>query len=257
MIPWIESHTIAFGPLTIHTWGLLVAIAFIVAASIAARRATAKGLDPKIMWDAAFWVFIAAVVGSRLFHVVFYDPHFYLQHPLAAIDPTAPGFAILGGIAGGALAAWIYLRRKKVAFMAYADAMAWALPWGFGIGRIGCFLIHDHPGTLTHSLLGVRYPDGAIRHDLGLELSLFGFALGGALLIINAVAKRKKIACMNAPGFWVGIFLVFDGVGRFFLDFLRIADVRWGPLTPTQWALLGSVALGLWLLREQRKCLHI
>lgn len=253
MIPWIESHVIVFGPLNIRTWGLFVAMGFIVATTIAGRRAKAKGLDPKIVWDAAFWIFGAAIVGSRLFHVLFYQPLYYVRNPLAVLDPTAPGYAILGGIIGGVIAGLFYIRRKKGDVLKYADVVAWALPWGFGIGRIGCFLIHDHPGTLTHSLLGVRYPEGVIRHDLGLDLSLFGFGLGLAFLIVQAVGKRSFASWMNAPGFWAGLFLVADGIGRFALDFLRIGETRWGPLTPTQWVLLASVAFGVWLMNRARR----
>ncbi len=246
MIPWIESHVFHLGPIPIQTWGTFVAAGFLIATWVASKRAKSKGLDDKVIWDLAFWLFLSSMIGARLFHVLFYEPVYYSTHLLEIIDPTKPGFAIMGGIIGGALAAWIYLRKKKLDFIAYADVMAWGLPLGCGIGRIGCFLIHDHPGTLTSFVGGVKYPDGQIRHDLGLELSILGFTI---MLIFLALNRKKTWK----PGFWVGAFLILDGVGRFFLDFLRIVDRRYAGLTPTQWLLILTTSLGVWLVAKSCK----
>jgi len=243
MIPLIELRTINIGPIALQAWGTFVAAGFLFATWLAARRAVAKKLDPKMVWDMAFWIFLAGMLGSRLFHVLFYDPAYYLAHPFDAIDPRAPGFAIMGGIIGGAAAAYLFAKRKKLDFIAYADTLAWGLPWGCGIGRIGCFLIHDHPGTLSSFVLAAKYPDGKTRHDLGLYLSMVGLAIGLTFLLVDHRLEKKTRA-----GFWVGLFLVLDGVIRFSLDFLRTVDRRIWILTPTQWILLASVALGAWLL---------
>jgi phosphatidylglycerol:prolipoprotein diacylglycerol transferase len=243
VIPWIASQTITIGPISLQTWGAFVAAGFLVATWAAARRASKKRLDPKMVWDMAFWIFLAGMVGSRIFHVLFYDPGYYLAHPLEAIDPRAPGFAIMGGIIGGAAAAYVFAKRKRLDFIAYADTLAWGVPWGCGIGRIGCFLIHDHPGTLSSFVLAVKYPDGKTRHDLGLYLSIVGFVIGLTFLLVDRRMGKKMHA-----GFWVGLFLVLDGVIRFALDFFRVVDRRIWILTPTQWVLVASVATGAWLL---------
>ncbi len=244
MIPWIESHTYQIGPLTLQTWGTFVGAAFFVATWIAVQRAHRLGLQAQVVWDMAVWICIAAMLGSRLFHVVLYNPGYYLQHPLEAVDPRLPGFAIMGGILCGAAAAWYVAKKKGLDVIAYADALAWGVPWGCGIGRIGCFLIHDHPGTLTSFVGGVKYPDGQVRHDLGLYLSVLGFGIGLLFLLLN----RKK----RSPGFWIAAFFILDGVARFALDFLRIADRRIFYLTPTQWMLIGTVGVAVWFTRWKR-----
>ncbi len=242
MIPFFESHQYFLGPLRLQTWGTFVAIGFLAGTFIASRRASKKGLDPAVVWDLAFWAFLSAMVGSRLFHVIFYEPVYYLAHPLEIINPLAPGYAIFGGFAGAASAVWFFAKRKGLDFLAYADIMAWGLPWGCGIGRIGCFLIHDHPGTLTSFVGAVKYPGGS-RHDLGLYLSVFGFVLGLVFLLLDRKPRRK--------GFWVVAFLVAESLSRFFLDFLRVADTRYGPLTPTQWTVI--LIFSLCLLLNKRK----
>jgi phosphatidylglycerol:prolipoprotein diacylglycerol transferase len=136
-------------------------------------------------------------------------------------------------------------RKHKLDWMAYADTIMWGVPWGCGVGRIGCFLIHDHPGTLSHSLLAVKYPDGQSRHDLGLYLSLIGFATGILFLWLN----RKQ----RAPGFWLGSYMIIEGITRFSLDFLRIADARYFGLTPTQYVAVPMFAIGVWLVMGRKK----
>lgn len=203
------------------------------------------GLERRHVWDVAGWILVAAFVGARAFHVALYDPAYYLAHPWEAVDPRAPGFSMFGGFIGAALVFWWYVRRHALDLVAYADALIWGVPWGCGVGRIGCFLIHDHPGTLTHAYLGVRYPDGQTRHDLGLYLSLIGFALGGVFLFLN----RKK----RAPGFWIGVFMVVEGAARFSLDFLRVADARYLGLTPTQYLSVPLMVAGVVVLTRLRK----
>lgn len=243
MIPFISSQTYTLFGLTFQTWGTLVALGFIIATWIASRRAKQNGLDPNHILELAFWIFLASFIGARILHVLVYEPQYYLAHPWEVIDPRKPGFAIFGGFMGAAVAFFWYARRHALDWIQYADTLMWGLPWGCGIGRLGCFLIHDHPGTLTHFILGVKYPDGSVRHDLGLYLSLIGFTTGGAFLYLN----RKQ----RAPGFWFGTYMMIEGVTRFCLDFLRIVDVRYLGLTPTQYLSLPLFLVGAWLAFRQ------
>lgn len=244
MLPWIESHTYHVGPLVLQTWGTFVAAGFLLGGWLAARRARTHGLDPKRVWDMVFWIFIAAFIGARLFHVLFYEPGYYLVHLWEAIDPRKPGYAIMGGFLGAAVAFYTIVRRHTLDLFAYADTLIWGLPWGCGVGRIGCFLIHDHPGTLTSFALGVKYPDGETRHDLGLYLSLFGFAIGVMFVLLDR--KRRK------TGFYAGLFLMIYGIGRFLLDFLRVFDRQIIGLTPTQWILILFVLAGVGIFYRHR-----
>lgn len=245
MIPYIGVTTYTILGIPFQVWGTMIAIAYGIGTYIAYRRAIEKKLDPQLVLDLAFWIFIAAFVGARLYHVLVYEPGYYLTHPLQILDLRRPGYAIFGGFMGAALVTIFLVHKRAVSFLSYADVLIWGLPWGCGIGRIGCFLIHDHPGTLSNSLLAVKYPDGQARHDLGLYLSLIGFATGILFLVLNRRPRQ--------PGFWLGVFLVIEAFSRFFLDFLRINDVRYARLTPTQWLSIPLLALGLWFLRTAHR----
>ncbi|MBI4599076.1 prolipoprotein diacylglyceryl transferase [Candidatus Uhrbacteria bacterium] len=249
MIPYFQFTQIHLGPLTIQVWGLLVALGFLAGTQAAAWMARKRGLDSAVLWDLLGWIAVAALVCARLFHVFVYEPQYYLAHPFEIPAIWQGGLSSIGGFIGGSVAGLLLLRRRKLDVWTYADAALFGLPLGYAVGRIGCFLIHDHPGTATDFFLGVRFPDGIVRHDLGLYLSLDAWVLFALFLVL---AKRKA-----APGTYVTVFLVWYGVSRFFLDFLRasggaIVDTRYFSLTPAQYASLLMVAGGIW----SAHCMH-
>ena len=246
MVPFIHSTTYAIFGLHLQTWGTLVAIGYAVGTWIAYDRAKRRGLDPERVLHFSFWIFLWAFLGARLVHVFLYEPGYFLQHPWEALDPRQTGWSMFGGLIGAAVAFFWSMRHQAwLETLTYADTLVWGLPWGCGIGRIGCFLIHDHPGTLTHGILGVRYPDGLVRHDLGLYLSLVGFATGLLFLFFNRHCR--------APGWYFGCYLVIEGFMRFYLDFLRIADTRYAGLTPTQYLSVPLIVAGAWILHRGRR----
>lgn len=241
MLPWFQFTTIHIGFLTIQVWGLMVALGIFSATYVASQKAKRDGLDPNIVWDLAFWIIVSAFIGARLFEFV-YDPALYLAHPIELLKFWQGGFSEMGGFIGAIIALFIFFRSKKLDTWRYADCAAYGLPLGFGIGRIGCFLIHDHPGTLTHFMLGVKYPDG-VRHDNGLYLSIEGFLI----FLLFVVLDRKHAK----PKTFVIAFLILHGIIRFFLDFLRIIDARYFFLTPAQYISIAMVIVGIFFLLKR------
>lgn len=240
MLPYLHWTHITIGPLTLQVWGLFVAAGFLLGAYMAGRLATARGDHAKVIWDVVPWLMVAGLVGGRLGHVLLYDPRYFLANPAEIPAVWHGGASMFGGlIAAGAVMVW-RLRKANVDVWRYADVMAFGLPFGKWLGRIGCFLIHDHPGTATDFVLGVQYPDGTIRHDLGLYLSLNAFVLG--LLFLWLSRKERPV------GTYLGVFAVWYGVTRFFLDFLRVADTRYGALTPAQYLSILLVVYGVGVL---------
>lgn len=248
MIPYIKLTTISLGPVTIQVWGLMVALGILAGAWAAARMARHRGQDEKIIWDLSVWVIVGAFAMARVF-MVLYEPAQYLADPLELFAIWHGGFSVIGGFLGAAIAGIWFLRRKRVDVYAYADTAVFGLPLGLFIGRIGCFLIHDHPGTLTDFALGVKYPDG-VRHDHGLYLSINGLAL---FLVFLWLARRGA-----KTGAYLIVFLIWYGIVRFFLDFLRatngpIVDARYFSLTPAQYGAIAMTALGAWMFLRRRK----
>ena len=242
MIPYIQFTTIPLGPLTIQVWGLFVAMGILAGGWAAARMARHRGQDEKLVWDLSVWVIVGAFVMARVLFVV-YEPAVFSKDPLEFFRIWHGGFSIMGGFLGAMIAGVWFLRRRHVDVHAYADTAIFGLPLGIFIGRIGCFLIHDHPGTLTNFALGVKYPDG-VRHDHGLYDSLNGLVL--FLLFLWLAHKKVK------TGTYIVVFLIWYGSVRFFLDFLRatngaIVDTRYFSLTPAQYLAVVMVVGGVWM----------
>ena len=148
----------------------------------------------------------------------------------------------MGGFFGAAVCAIWYLKKKKANLLLTADTIIFGLPIGLWVGRMGCFLIHDHPGKETVFPLGVLYPDGIVRHDHGFYLSLNGLLLA---LVFFWMAKRKV-----RTGMYLVVFLCWYGIVRFALDFFRaaeggIVDDRYFGLTPAQYMSVAMITVGI------------
>ncbi|MEY4723019.1 MAG: hypothetical protein RLZZ324_532 [Candidatus Parcubacteria bacterium] len=254
MIPFFEAHVIPIGPVVIQVWGLLAATGIAVAIMLGRSEARRRKMDPEVFTDLAAWCVIGGLIGARVFYSLAYAPGAFFADPLSIIRIWQGGMSMFGGLLGGALGAWLCMRGDKHAFAKYADVVAYVLPLGYAIARIGCFLIHDHPGTLSHSFLAVRYPNGA-RFDLGLLMMLVGFGIYVLFVLLNrraermAAARGEAVSAARRPSF-VRLFMVCYGVSRFLLDFLRAkdlpgADARYFGLTPAQYLSLAFVALGV------------
>lgn len=229
MIPWFQYTAIHIGPLTLYVWGIFAALGLLVGAWIAARLAKERGLKQELIWDLAAVAGIAGIIGGRVFHILFYQFETYLADPASMLALWDGGISIIGSMLGAVIAVLFFLKKKKEAMLPYLDTATFGFPLGYAIGRIGCFLIHDHPGTLTHFVLGVKFPDG-VRHDLGLYEALNGLGLFALFLVLKKRGAK--------PPTFLSAFLLWYGSTRFLLDFLRATDARFLGLTPAQYVSL-------------------
>lgn len=250
MIPYVYIPIINLGPITIQVWGLMVSLGILTSLLIAKNILARRGIQDDNLVSLAVWIILAAFLGARLAHALFYEPRTFTADPLEFFRVWHGGFSSFGGFVGGAIAGILYIRKNKLPQLAYVDAILVALPWGWAIGRVGCFLIHDHPGTLTGGILGVRYPGGA-RFDLGFIEILNGLSAGLVILIARRFFKKDAVA----PAFGV----VWYAVARFFTEFLRASDVpasdaRYLGLTPAQYGSAVLAALAVYfIIKHTRK----
>ncbi len=175
MIPWIEYQSINVGFLKLNVWGIFVSLGFLAGMVVAYFELKKKKLEVNRVYDLAFWIILSALIGGRLLYVAEHL-NIYFSAPFEILKLWQGGMSVYGGFLGAILASVLYLKKYKLDFWQYADAVVFGLPLGLFIGRLGCFFIHDHPGAKTDFFLGVAYPGGA-RHDLGLYDSLGGLIL--------------------------------------------------------------------------------
>jgi len=244
VLPYFTLIQLHLGPIAIQAWGLFVTLGFVVGGAVASWLTKRRGLKPEVVWDMLGWLLLSSMVFGRVFFVLFYYPGYFIERPLEVFAIWQGGMSMMGGLFGAALVAIIYFKRKKLDWFQYSDAIIFGLPIGYAIGRIGCFLIHDHPGIPTSFFLGVQYPDGIIRHDLGLYEIFVGLIL---FLIFLAWQKRAKV------GFFLSTFLIGYGVARLLLDFLRLDDPRFAFLTAGQYFGLLLLAGGILVFVKSQK----
>lgn len=247
-------------PFTIYSLGVLWALAAVCAGYVVRLELKRSRLDPELASSMVFAAAAGGLVGARLLFILEEWNHF-LRSPWDFIFSSA-GFSWYGGLIGGTIAvAWL-VGRHGIFWLKAADISAPALAFGYGVGRIGCFLAGDATwGKVTEvpwamafpnavagwvdPLTGVPYPPGVRVHPTQLYefvLSLFVF---GVLWIL-----RKKHS-PHGTIFW--LYLVLAGSMRFFVEFWRANPVVGLGMTEYQWISLAVVALGLLqVLRQQR-----
>ena len=230
MIPYFQFISFQVGPLTLYVWGFFVAAGIVLGLLVSARNARRFGLDPEAVAEAGFWTAVFGFLGGRLGHIVFYNAADYLRDPLEIFRVWRGGFSSLGGFLAGAIFFAVYRARKRISMLGLADALSFGFLFAWALGRVGCFLIHDHPGRPWNGFLSVNYPDTP-RWDLGLIEMLTALVLiPGAIL---AARHLKKPGLLTAA-VWLPYLTI-----RFFTDFLRAVDLpgsdaRFFGLTPMQ-----------------------
>jgi phosphatidylglycerol:prolipoprotein diacylglycerol transferase len=247
MIPYFSLSSFALGPLQIQVWGLAVAFGMLVGVLLARRLALKAGLDGEVVLDLAVWTLIPALVAARIFFFLLYDFGALMAEPWSIVRIWDGGMSSFGGYLGAAIGGLAYMRHRRLPFRPYAEVAAYVLPLGYGIGRLGCFFIHDHPGVLSDCFFAVAFPDGS-RLDHGLLLSLFGFAL----FVLFALLRRFGWKVGQDRWRYVPTLLLVYGLTRFVLDFFRAwdltqSDVRYLYLTPSQYGALIFVVIGIML----------
>lgn len=237
MIPFFQWTHFSLFSIPIQVWGLMVALGFLIGAKVAESHLKRLKLEEKVVGEMLGWMALSAIIFSRLFHVLFYEPESYLAQPAEIFRIWEGGMSIYGGILAATVTAVLMLRRRKLDVWKYADAIIFGLPIGLAIGRLGCFFIHDHPGTATDFFLGIKYPDGTTRHDLGLYESLSSLAL----FLFFLVLYKKRVQ----QGWYLATFALWYGATRFFMDFLRVIDTRYLGLTPAQYLSIALFIFGI------------
>ncbi|MEX1364578.1 MAG: prolipoprotein diacylglyceryl transferase family protein [Nannocystaceae bacterium] len=248
------------GPLKLQLFGPLVATGVIVGWYRCLKYARLKDLDEYLFRDYLFWLLVAAFTISHWVSVIFYFPHQIEEDPLVLLQ-IWNGLSSVGGFFGAFVGMMVYLRwycaRQPVGaqpVMVYADATIFGLLAGWCFGRMGCSLVHDHPGKIVPegTFLAVGpWPDGTWRYDLGLVELMFVVCLMGFVYLFSKWDQWK-------PGRLVGLVATTYAPFRFFLDSLRAEepargvistpDERYLGLTPAQWFTIAFLMAGLWLL---------
>jgi phosphatidylglycerol:prolipoprotein diacylglycerol transferase len=256
-LQWKILPRIHLGPLAISPHGVGIAVGFLVGAQLMVRRARKYGgPDEADLWNAVFYGLIGAIVGARvgyvLGHVAQVTDHG--NHLVGVFEVWQGGISLLGGIFGGILAAFPYLRKHRMGFWRTMDLVAPNLAIGIVIGRIGDLIIGDHLGkpttlpfgwhclgvdpgssaplsaSLYRQALAQGHPPSLGCYDLALhQTALYDFVSTIFLASLLLWLGRRQ----HRTGFLIIVFTIWYGTARLITDFLRV-DRRYLGLTGSQ-----------------------
>lgn len=260
MIPYLH-----LGPLTVPTFGLMVAMALIISAYILQADFDRRGFNtnvpispgfPNFLLDAFTMITLAGLMGiasAKLYHLL-ESPSEFFANPCGLFF-TRTGFAWFGGFLGG-FGTMVFLGvRARLPFREFLDACSPAAAVGYGIGRIGCLLSGDGDyGKPTSLPWGMSFPDGIVPttelvHPAPLYEFLIWCAIGVVLWKLGSkVTKGKK-----THGEIFAYYLLLTGAARFLVEIIRINPPWILGMSNAQVASVVSVLIGIVLLLKWRK----
>ncbi|CAN5414280.1 prolipoprotein diacylglyceryl transferase [soil metagenome] len=226
-IPKIGS----FGPFPIHTFGVVMLIAFVASMALARARAWKFGISLAQVGDASFWALIAGVLGAR---VVFIGQEwgYYSKHLDEVFSLKFSGLTSFGGLIFAVIALLFWAKRNKIAPARLFDSMAPAFLLGSAIGRVACFMngccyggVCDPHAFLATQFVGVK--------GFHLPAQLYDAAMDG-LFLLGLLAWEKRGLRMGQA---TGLAIAGYGLARFIYEFWRAgtdSEVAQGLATSTR-----------------------
>jgi phosphatidylglycerol:prolipoprotein diacylglycerol transferase len=237
------------GPLTLQTFGLMFALAFLAAGALIAKRLREIGKPVDWAYEMVFSALAGGVVGSRVYFLV--QNWDSVKHDLLGNLFSGSGLVWYGGAIGGALAVLLWARYRDFLGLVLLDLAAPALALGYAIGRCGCQLSGDGDyGKPWGGPWAMSYPDGTVPTDRTVHPTPVyeTLAMGLGAWMLWQLRDRFRTGVLFA------IYLLYAGAERFLVEFLRRNNEVALGLTAAQWESLAMVLAGAaWLFAVRRR----
>jgi phosphatidylglycerol:prolipoprotein diacylglycerol transferase len=238
---------IHIGPLTLGTYGIMVATGLICAFFVirAELRRRSYGAEAENIIGTTG---LAGLVGARLYHLL-EAPSEFFAHPLRLLFSTT-GFAWFGAVIGGFVALVLLARHYQMKILLMLDIASPAAAIGYGVGRIGCLISGDGDyGIPTALPWGMSFPNGLVPTTEKVHPTPIYEFLGAMLIgyILWRVGARA-IDGLRPAGEVFALYLILTGVARFLVEIIRINPRSFFGLTNAQAASIASVLAGVFLL---------
>jgi phosphatidylglycerol:prolipoprotein diacylglycerol transferase len=262
--PAIDPTLFEVGPLAIRWYalayiaGLLLGWWYIL--RLVRDKASAfavRGMQSKFVDDFFVWATAGVILGGRTGYVLFYNPAYYLVHPVEVFYVWQGGMSFHGGLLGVIAAMGLFAWHRKIGFFTIADPVACAAPIGLFFGRIANFINQELWGRVTDVPWAVVFPKAGPepRH----ASQLYEAGLEGAVLFAVLWFLLRRTDASQRPGYLSGVFLLGYSVARAFVEMFRQPDPQLGFLfegtTITMGQLLSApmILLGVYLIIRGRR----
>ncbi len=209
------------------------------------------------VWDFIFYCLVGVLLGSRIF-MILWEPGVYLSNPIELLYFWRGGMSFHGGFVGIVAAAWIFCWRKRVPFLQLADLMSFPALLALALGRIANFMNGELVGRAFDGSWCVVFPgETECRHPSTLYAAGKRFLVAGWLYVLS----MKQVVSGFMPGFIFWNFVLFEGLGRFVVDFWR-EDILYYGLSLGQWMSMVMVIVAVIVLyrlygKEWKKILSV
>ncbi len=248
--PAIDPVALQIGPLAVRWYGLMYMIGFAAGWSLGRWRASrpGSGWTAREVDDLIALCMFGLIIGARVGYVLFYDPAYFLAHPMDVLAIWKGGMSFHGGLAGICLCLWWFGKKTGRTFTQMGDFLTPLCAPGLLAGRMGNFINGELFGRPTDLPWGMVFPGGGIapRHPSQLyEAGLEGVALFAIVWLFSA--KKRPTGAVG------GLFALLYGSFRFLVEFVRQPDPQLGFiafdwLTMGQLLSLPLMLIGAWLL---------
>ena len=254
--PQFDPVAVSLGPLAVRWYGLMYLAGFVAFLLLGRRRAAAQpwhGVTVEHLDDLLTYGVFGVILGGRLGQVLFYEPDYYLAHPMEILAVWKGGMSFHGGFLGVLGAMWLWGRRHGKTFFAVTDFIAPLVPLGLMAGRIGNFINGELWGRVADPALpwAMVFPhvDALPRHPSPLyQAAGEGFLL--FVLLWWYAGKQRPRGAVS------GLFLVGYGVLRFGAEYFREPDAGIFGLSYAvsmgQWLSLPMIVVGIFLMTRRR-----
>lgn len=237
-----------FGPITIYSYGVMMALGFISAGWTLGLELQRRGKDPNLASTFVLWAAVGGLLGARILFIA-EEWRAFLNDPWPLLF-TGAGFVWYGGLIGGIVGVSLCIYRYGLSWGEMMDAVAPSIALGHGIGRIGCHLAGDGDwGPPTTLPWGVAYPNAIVGWDFppGVRVHPTPLYETAAYLLIFAFLWSRR-AKPSATGTQFGWYLLLASTARFFLEFVRINPPLLFGLSEAQLLSIFLVSAGAFLV---------
>jgi phosphatidylglycerol:prolipoprotein diacylglycerol transferase len=246
------------GPVTIHSYGVMLAIGFFVGIILAIRQAKKEGIKPDTILDLGLIIILSSLIGGKTLEIII-NYKYYFKNPKEIVTSLRFGGVYYGGLILAIVISLLYLRWKKLPLWKVCDIFAPSIALGVAIGRWGCFFAGCCWGKPTDLPWGVTFTNPYTHQIVGTPLYIslhptqLYHSLTNFLIFIALIVMRKKRS-FEGQLFW--FYFLFYSITRFFLEFLR-DDPRGSmfrdTLSTSQFIGILAAALSLFMLLYLKK----
>ena len=237
----------------VRWYGLIIAVGIALGIALAMSREQRYGLAKDTVVDLALWGVPSAIIGARLYYVIF-SWSAYADHPISALYVWEGGLAIYGGLLGGLLAGLIYARVKRLNFLTLTDLVAPSFALGQAIGRWGNFFNQEAYGVAVTAGWMQRFPISVfIEADGQWHCATFFYESVWCFLVLLALLGLDKKGAFRRPGDCFFTYVLLYALERAVVEGLRTDSLWLGPVRVSQaLSLCAAIGCGALLLARRK-----